>query len=264
MGRVIGNGIRLYRLNLRRVFALMLLGGILVIPLSLHQMGATPSVPAQRGFFFFSHTIAWWGVVAFAVQLLFKGATIHALAASASGRSTTPRENVMAALTHLLPLFLAWVCYCIAVFIGLFLLILPGIWLGNSLVLFAIPLLMENLGPIRSLEKSHETVRGHWWRTATVLGVTTLTVIAVYFLVIAMVGAISGFDVHKFRLLAHSHALTLEGVWLLAGIALLQATLNALLQPLAYAVAVAHYQDLRLRKSRDDLEGRVRSALYDP
>src|SRR5699024_4775293 len=149
--------------------------GIIVIPFTLLQVPDHPVVLEQRGFAF-SRTILLWGVIAFAIKLWFKGATIHALAASARGRSTTARDNVITALKNLLPLFLAYVCYCIAVGIGLFLLIIPGIWLGYSLVLFAIPLLMENLGPIRSLEKSHDTVRGHWWRTVTVLTVIGLIV----------------------------------------------------------------------------------------
>lgn len=62
-------------------------------------------------------------------------------------------------------LIIAGIFYGIAVVIGTFLLVIPGLILAVSLPFFGFLILLEDQGIFESLMSSHRLVWGNWWRT---------------------------------------------------------------------------------------------------
>lgn len=260
IGAVLDSGFQLYRARFGRLFGLMLIAGLAGVPLTLMQapLGLQSLLHPGSGHL---QSALFWAALAFAIKLLFEGAVIHGLATAARNSGSSLRDDMRAGLRGLPALFIAALGYGIAVGLGTLALVVPGIWLSCTLVFFPVPIMADRLGPLRALEASHDMVRGHWWRTATVLTVIAIIAASLYFAVFALVGSITGLEFSGFHLLGNPRALAQSVSPVMTYAALLNAVLNALLMPLGYAVAVAQYEDLRLRKSGDDLEDRISAAL---
>jgi hypothetical protein len=86
-----------------------------------------------------------------------------------------------------------------AFFLGLVLLVVPGVYLFVALSLAAPLLVLEGKGPIDAMRFSRHLIRGHWWRTAGIYTITLIITIVFYFLaailVVVAVQLIHGADV---------------------------------------------------------------------
>ena len=134
----------------------------------------------------------------------------------------------------------------LAVCIGMVLLFIPGLYLMIALYpAFLLPV-VERLGPIASLTRSRALVKGAWWRTAGVLTVVGLILIALLLVISFLVGlaaipfAVQG-DIERATL----------------GATFVTALVTAPLLPLGYCMMYAVYTDLRLRKDGGDLVSRA-------
>lgn len=92
-------------------------------------------------------------------------------------RRTNPSIGTLfAGGPHLVPVLLATLVYVVAVFLGLFLLVIPGIILAIRLGQFQMVIIDRNLGPIDALKASWAMTRGNFWNMV-LLGLAGLGIV---------------------------------------------------------------------------------------
>lgn len=157
-------------------------------------------------------------------------------------------EALKIALTRLGPLIGASILFVLAVVVGVILLVVPGLILMVSLMMYMALLLFENKGAVDSLTGSHKLVWGHWWRSSAILTVALILVIVI-FIALGVVAVI----------VAPFAGLAMEDVVMvgLVGELVFNAAFNVFLMPFFTAVMIALYWDLKLRKEGGDLAARV-------
>ena len=142
--------------------------------------------------------------------------------------------------------------YFLVVAIGLLLLVIPGIYLIVALAFSFIIPVVEWKGVTSSLQYSRELVRGHWWRTAALVTIISIVVGVLY----ALYGVIVGVAV----------ALNVGGPsapgqllpWYVDVI--VNPLMAGFVGPLSYALFMAVYTDLKLRREGADIAARIAAA----
>lgn len=155
------------------------------------------------------------------------GALILAISARHADSPITPTQAYSAlGVGTGLSLLLAEILYGLTVFVGLLILIIPGIYLGVRYVLVPVTVVVERQGIGAAFTRSGQLVSGNWWR---VFGIGVLVVILVL-LAAGILGV----------LLAVSLGPRIADV---VGI-----IIDLLLYPFVYSALVLLYYDLRARK----------------
>ncbi|HUF95781.1 MAG TPA: hypothetical protein VMO52_06830 [Acidimicrobiia bacterium] len=93
---------------------------------------------------------------------------VYLTAAIAVGRAHSTRHGtpVVTVAFRLFPIWLiAAIVAGIGIFAGLFLLILPGVWLAMMLSMYTPVIALEGRGPVDSLRRSFELVKDNFWET---------------------------------------------------------------------------------------------------
>ena len=142
------------------------------------------------------------------------------------------------AMRAFLPFCLASLLYGLGVFIGIFVLIIPGIFVMVAFGFYAMYLVLEGRGPIKSLEASFRLVEGQWWYA---FGFMLLLIVAAVVIVTALV--VSAVVVSEVLGLEQSLSGGISEI-LFGGL------LNMVLEPLALALPLSMYYELRARKPR--------------
>lgn len=186
------------------------------------------------------------------VTLLTTGAVVLHLHRIASGAPDPDVGVYRAALRRVLPYLGASLLYGLAVVGGMILLIVPGVWLSISLVPAIYLVFTERLGPIASLRRAFAIVRGNWWRTATVVLVSSLIVVVIQAGIVSLPAFVAG-------VLAATGDGQVGTSWVLV-LNFLNAVAQALSIPLALAMGLALVRDLVIRASGEDLEARLDAA----
>jgi uncharacterized membrane protein YgcG len=152
------------------------------------------------------------------------------------------RRSLRFAVRRLGGLFVLSMAYVIVVALGLFLLILPGIWLAVAFAVSVPALLLERVGPFAALGRSFRLVRGRWWATFGALLVG-------YVLVGIIAALVQGLIMVVPSVVADGN--TLVG----AVSSVIGGTVAAVLTtPYSAAVIALVYFDLRVRKEGLDLQ----------
>lgn len=157
------------------------------------------------------------------------------------------------ALRRALPYLGALILYVVAVLLGTILLVFPGIWVSIALVPAAYLVLTERLGPISALRRSFAIVRGNWWRTATIMLVSSFIVLVIQAGIVSLPAFVVG-------VLAAAGDGQIATSWVLV-LNFLNAIAQALSIPLALAMGLAIVRDLVIRASGEDLEARLDAAV---
>ncbi|MEO7386157.1 MAG: hypothetical protein ABIX37_04405 [Gammaproteobacteria bacterium] len=140
----------------------------------------------------------------------------------------------------------------LALVAGFVLLVIPGMYLMVVLYpVFILPI-AEQLGPWRSMQRAYDLVTGSWWRTATVITVLGLVVVAVF----ALASVLGGLAAVPF--IDNDNAEAALEVALVVQVVV--SLLLSPLLPLPYCMMYALYTDLRLRKDGADLLERAAAA----
>ncbi len=91
---------------------------------------------------------------------------LAAARAVGSAHSIGSDVSVMGAAIRLFPIWLiATILVSIAVIGGLFLLIIPGVWLAIMFNMYTPVIAIEGKGPMDAVKRSFELVKGHFWET---------------------------------------------------------------------------------------------------
>ena len=128
--------------------------------------------------------------------------------------------------------------------LGLVLLLVPGIYFLGALCLWPVALYAEDAGAMQALQYSRDLIKGHWWRSSTILTIAVI-IILVFSMVVGLVaGVLAAISRHDFT----TAQLMVQVVSIAA---------NVFVLPMIPAVLLAMYRDLQLRREGGDLAARV-------
>jgi len=100
------------------------------------------------------------------VGMGFLNLTVHRIVASElAGEHISAGAASSRALARLFTLIAAGIIALVLVVIGLFALIIPGVWLAGAFSMVSAVIALEDVGPVEALRKSFALVRGRWWPT---------------------------------------------------------------------------------------------------
>ena len=241
IGGVLDDGFRLFRASFTKVVGLAILASFVGQISNLFMTGTMDAdgIP-QLG--------APLLIVVLLVMLssiIFYGAIVGRMHAVRTGTELTLSEAFGLGLACMMPLLICFICYALAILLGSILLLIPGIILSVSLMFAPYAIVIERAPAVGSLKQSHRLVWGNWWRTAAIIGIAGFIVMVAY----VLVGFVAGM-----ALVFNPEALN-TGVSMIE--AIVTSLLGGLVTPLFYAMTLAAYYDLRLRREGDDLAARI-------
>lgn len=241
IGGVLDDGFRLFRASLPQVVVLAFVGTL---------VGQVPNMLVAEPMADVGTMVLVAVVASLVLSLGFYGAVVGRINGVAQQQPLSLGEALLLGLRRLLPLLAVTILYMIILILGFLLLLIPGIIFGLSLMFSFYIVLLEGKGPLAGLAESHRLVWGNWWRTLVIVSVASVIVLAAYLLVLFAVGIVfamgdsADFD-ERLRIV--------EMVF--------TPVLGAVAGPLFYALSLAAYHDLKLRRSGADLEARLDSTV---
>ena len=238
IGGVLDDGFRLFKASFGKVIVLAIIGAFASNLPSFLLDGASPEEAAGTTTLMLST-----GLAMLPISLVVFGAMLARIFAVVEGRPMSLGESIGIGLRKFFPLLLWFVLFALAVGVGLLLLVIPGLILLVSLGLGPYLIIKENQGPIEAIGNSHRLVWGYWWRTAILMTIILFIFAAVY----ALAGLLGVMGV-----LAETQG---AGLGLLSFVSVV--LVNAIINPIYYALWVSIFQDLALRKDGADLEQRM-------
>jgi hypothetical protein len=171
------------------------------------------------------------GAVAYLVVApLITAICVHALRSVAGGGSPGAREAIVQGFESFTPIFFAVLLAAAGIALGLFALVLPGIYLFVRWYFVPQSVVLEGARDVGALRASGRLVAGSWWRTFGMVVLVNLLILLVTYLL----GA-------PFIALADSSD---RAAWALAG----QVLSASLTQPFVALFSTLLYYDLRARK----------------
>lgn len=156
----------------------------------------------------------------------------------ARGQSELMDVELRHALRAWLPMLMALIVYAVSVFLGIVLLIVPGVILMLSLGFWLYAVAVDGLGPIQSLNLSHNLVWGRWWRTLGFVLLVSVPLLMMMFSVLVILASM--------HLAGDLHAQPNNRYLFEVGIVLMIFT--AVFYPFIYSIFYLYYRDLKLRR----------------
>ena len=248
IGGVLDDGVRLYRESFRQIWPLLIVNAILAIAPSLIlglNQAAPGSLQQARALYQTMTSPGYWigFLVLLLANLVMYGALIGSIDSVAKGGSMALGEAVQLGLSRLLRLFASSILFGIAVTIGLLLFIVPGIYLMGIFQLVFVAIVLENARVGESFGTSRRLIKGHWWRSVTIVSVAIIILVVLSFLA-GLVTALAA-------VLRPSVGTVLVVNQLVSGI------VNVVIVGWMPSVLLAMYYDLKLRHEGGDLSARV-------
>ena len=103
------------------------------------------------------------------VSLVFSAVLISMVAEASRGDRPDAGAALTGVLRQFLPLLATVFLATVAVTIGIFLFVIPGIWIGVSFTPLVAVFLAEEHGVVGSLRRSFQLVRGNWWQVFAIV-----------------------------------------------------------------------------------------------
>lgn len=244
---------RLYAASLKTALPLSFLSSVLsVLPqAAITLMDINPETAD------FSATLAITGIGLFtlimlAILVLYAGLVLQ-IDAFSKGQSLAVGDAVMGGLPVFFPVLIASLLYGFGVIIGFILLVVPGIILSIYWVLFIPAAIIDRAGPIGSISRSYQLIRGSWWRTTILFTVFMLINIVIYTILFVFFigGTIGGMSA------AGDMDPTIVNIISLVVIPIL----TTFITPFGLCFLLAIHHDLVLRKEGSDLAARINNAV---
>ncbi len=178
IGEVLDTGLRLFRVTLGHCLPY---GALFVIAGQLGNFHDLFSGRLPRATF--EHDLTWWMYygVGLALTLLLWGALLLRQQALATRGSSSMRAELSASLRRLPHLAALTLLASAGVTVGLLLLVAPGLYLAVAFAFGTPILLLRREGSaVSALAESVRLVRGRWWRTALLITLVLLMMLAAY------------------------------------------------------------------------------------
>ena len=180
-GRVIGEAFETYRNNA---------GAVLVVAVAIFGGAALANGLLRATGSLILGLIA--GIITLVAHVLYTGYVVKLVQDVRDGRrDETPGELLSAAAPYIWTLILNGILFGIAVAIGLFLLIIPGLILITIWAVVAPAIVVEDKGVIEAFGRSRELVRGNGWNVFGVI-VLAFLILVVFYIVAALIGSAIG------------------------------------------------------------------------
>jgi hypothetical protein len=221
-----------FSVYLRHFGTFLALGALVVVPSQLIVGGIgmeqlTADYDTTAGW---AETSIAAAVAYLVVAPLITAICVHALHSVAGGGSPGRREAIVKGFESFTPIFFAVLLAAAGIALGLFLLILPGVYLFVRWYFVPQAVVLEGTRSVAALRASSRLVAGEWWRT---FGLVVLVNVIVA-LMIFVLGA-------PFTILANE---TDRALWALSG----NIVATAVTQPFIALFSTFLYYDLRERK----------------
>jgi hypothetical protein len=181
------------------------------------------------------------------VAAVIYAALMARIDAVARGAPISLGQALSLGLQRMPAMILSGILVAVVAFIGLCLLVIPGLIVIVWLLFTPFAVVIERRGPIESLSYSRAIVRGHWWRTAALVTVIGIVLMVVYLLF--------GVGISIAVISDPAAASAGEVPWYVT--LLVAPALSAVIAPLFYALMLAIFYDLRLRHEGGDLAARI-------
>ncbi|KPJ90377.1 MAG: hypothetical protein AMJ53_13750 [Gammaproteobacteria bacterium SG8_11] len=188
------------------------------------------------------------GLIATLLFVFFYAAMFYKMTAAAQDHPMGIGASLGLGVKATIPLLITYILFVVAVTLGMILLVIPGIIVMVSLILFLPAYTMDNAGIIGSLKKSHNLVWGNWWRTLLILSVPVIILSVIVAGVIMVVGIVFGISAVE----GEGDLLQLQIMMEVA-----QQIVNIFIYPLFPALMIILYNDLKLRKEGADLDAKI-------
>lgn len=249
IGKVLDTGFRLFACSFKRIFVLVLIAALAIsIPNFLfnNMAAADPEALARN----FGVRMGLTFLVAYLVFIAFYNAVFYRMNALAHNNDSGAGAAAKVGVRKILPVLIAGILFLLAVTVGSILLIIPGLILMVSLLLYIPLIVCDDEGPVSSLTASHKLVWGNWWRTLAVFMVPFFVYLIAYIAVGLIVGVAVGV----------SAAGAGDGQMpdsFNTAINLATIVISLFAYPFFAAIMLAQLNDLKLRKRGGDLEAQL-------
>lgn len=243
IGGVLDSGFKLFRACLPKVFWLAAAMALVTAPINLlgpYFQSNTPTGGVIAA-------IVCGVIVAAVLAGAIYGAIIARIDSVARAAPLSVGDALAIGLRRLPAIVVAGLAAGLAIFVGLLLLLIPGFIFMIWFLFAPFAVIIERLGAFESLSHSRALVRGHWWRTAALLTIIGIILIAVYVVVATVIGV-----------LVFSNPSTLatgQMPWYVEFV--VTPLLSAVALPLTYALMLSIYYDLKARLEGGDLAARI-------
>ena len=250
---ILDDGFRLFRASWRPLLPLAFVASLISAVPQFMFAGLAEIKPGQPlpGLAVGAGTVTTFLVV-IALSMVAYSIMLAGVDRAARGGATSIREAFAVGVRRSPAVFLTGILVGLAVVAGLVLLVIPGLYLMVALYPVLLLPIAEQLGARQCIRRAMQLVKGSWWRTAGVLSVVGLLVIALGGIVSLAAGlAMAPFINTQNPQNASSGLMALQFV---------VSIVVAPVLPLTYCIMYAVYTDLRLRKDGGDLLERAAAA----
>lgn len=241
---VLDDGFLLFRAAFKDAFPLSFGGALLSAPLRAELWSAASlDVRAIPGLLLSLVLLA-------ALGLITTGGVLARIAAVAGGDRLSLAGALALALRRLPAMIGAAVASSFTILVGLLALVLPGVYLAVALMFALVAVVVERCGPIASLRRSSELVRGHWGHAAG--AATLMGIVAIVHLLISLGITVAWLD-------PASVAAGAEGApWYVDYV--LDPSISGVFGAFLYSLLVALYRDL-VRRTEQGGAAQAASAV---
>lgn len=182
------------------------------------------------------------GIIGMFGQVLCRGALTKSVSESYLGNEISVGQAYQFVLPKFLTLILAGICVVLVVYLGLLLLVVPGIIFGLWFVLTTPVIIVENLGATQGMSRSKSLVSGNLGKIFSVgflvLLISYIVAIILHYGASVFAGVL--FSGNTTLALALNHLVSVAG--------------SILIAPIGATAYILLYYDLRIRKEGFDLQ----------
>lgn len=256
IGRVLDSGFKLFTSSFKSVFGLVVLSAVIsvvmqyaMVVIMVPDQPFTTQEQTQEYMLKAMPVLMGVGIVIWIFSMVIYNAVLARVGQFAANSDGDLGDAIILGAKKAVPVFVAMLLYMLAIMLGFVLLAIPGLILMLTLIFFQVFIVNEDAGIVASLKTSHKLVWGNYWRTAAVI---TIPIFIIYALVM-VVAFIAGVTMALEPPETMANPLEMSfGVVDAVG-----AALPAFMMSLLYSIYIVQINDLRLRKSGDDLQQRL-------